>query len=153
MFDKNDEQYLLRAISANRCVLFVGAGFSSLAKNRNTDALPSGRQLAAAISRLLGYDPSHDESPLTDLFEVLITSGLPRTKINQFLEQQLLCSDVPAIYDAITLPFWNRIYTTNADDLLPIVYRRAATVQAGAARYGPARTRSGGPGAGPRRRA
>jgi ABC-type dipeptide/oligopeptide/nickel transport system ATPase subunit len=129
MFTRNDEQYLLRAISANRCVLFLGAGFSSLANNRNGDSMPSGRQLAAAISRLLGYDATHDESPLTDLFEVLITSGLPRSKINQFLEQQLLCSDVPAVYDAITLPFWNRIYTTNADDLLPIVYRRAASIR------------------------
>jgi hypothetical protein len=52
MFRKNDEQYLLRAISANRCVLFLGARFSSLANNRNGERMPSARQLAAATSRL-----------------------------------------------------------------------------------------------------
>jgi hypothetical protein len=130
VFDTNDEKYLLRALGANRCVLFLGAGFSGLATNRAGKPMPTGNELAQAISRFLGYGPgSSDASPLTDLFEVLLQSGKPRTEIASFLEDQLLCSTVPSIYDAITGPYWNRIYTTNADDLLPIIYRRAGSTR------------------------
>lgn len=135
MFANNDEKYLVRALETNKCILFLGAGFSGLAKNRNGSLLPSGKQLAGAISALLGYADTSDDSPLTDLFEVLLTSGLPRGQIRAFLEQQLLCDTVPDIYNSIAAPFWYRIYTTNADDLLPIVYRRAATTRLSCVAY------------------
>jgi SIR2-like domain len=129
MFTDNDEKYLLRAIGANKCVLFLGAGFSSAATNRRGDRIPFGGQLAESIWSLLKYSGPFDGSPLPDMFAALLSSGLKQKDISDFLDSHLLCADVPDHYDVVSKPYWNRIYTTNVDDLLPIVYRRAAEVR------------------------
>lgn len=129
MLSSNDEKYLLRAIGANTCVLFLGAGFSRQASNRLGAPMPYGADLASAIWSLLKYTGPFDNSPLSDMFAALVSSGMKRSDISDFLDSYLLCNAIPDQYDVIAQPFWNRIYTTNADDLLPIVYRRATQIR------------------------
>jgi tetratricopeptide (TPR) repeat protein len=127
MFSGNDKKYVENAIVTNRAILFLGAGFSRLATNQLGRPLPLSAELAESIWKFLGYEGNYDGTPLTDLFEVLIKGGLrKRSEIKAFLESQLLCGVVPDSYNVVAIPFWYRIYTTNADDLLPQIYRRAS---------------------------
>lgn len=125
MFSENDEKYLTRALNRNACILFLGAGFSSLATNRLGKTLPVGTELSADLWGFLGYQGEYDgRTSLADLFQVLIQRGIPAARIREFLEQRFLCTDVPDAYNVIVRPYWYRIYTTNIDDLLPLVFRR-----------------------------
>lgn len=123
MFERHDEQYLLRAMNQNKVNLFVGAGFSTLAMSRLQAPLPTGTQLAQALWEFLGYQQPFDpSSPLSELYEALLTSGRPIAAISDFLNDRLVAVDVPRIYQAITRVFWSRIYTTNIDNVLERVY-------------------------------
>ena len=129
MFATNDEKYLLGALGSNKCVLFLGAGFSYAAINRRGATIPFGSKLAESIWTLLKYEGPFDGSPLPDMFAALLSSSMKRAEIADFLDSHLLCTEVPDQYDVIAQPYWNRIYTTNVDDLLPIVYRRATVTR------------------------
>ena len=45
MFQTNDEQYLLNAISANKDVFFLGAGFTHDVKNQYGEGMPLANRL------------------------------------------------------------------------------------------------------------
>src|SRR5690606_6763753 len=78
MFERGDEQYLIRALNKNQVNLFLGAGFSLLAKNSLKEGLPSGGKLGQLIWRFLGYvDPYDPTTPLAELYENLLSSGKP----------------------------------------------------------------------------
>ncbi len=125
MFAREDEEYLIRKLGRNEVVLFLGAGFSSGAKSRNGDPLPIGGQLATLTWQFLGYDDPYDDTPLAELYDALLRSGKGHHEIKSFLEGCLLTKEVPAWYDAVTRPFWYRVYTTNVDDVLERVYTRS----------------------------
>src|SRR6266436_9368896 len=122
LFSDNDEKYLVRAMSRNRLILFAGAGFSNGAKNRLGTALPIGSELAELIWKFSEYDGPYDGTFLSEMFEALLTSGTPHTSIRNFLEDHLICVEIPAQYSSLVLPFWYRVYTTNIDDLISVVY-------------------------------
>lgn len=124
MFDKNDQEYLLRALGQNQVVLFLGAGFSRSSKNRLGASLPIGSELSAILWKWLGYSGDYDGTPLPDLYEAALVSGRGHSEISEFLETHLLCGDVPKEYEAITKAYWFRIYTTNIDDLLEQSYQQ-----------------------------
>lgn len=124
MFAPDDEQYLLRRFARGEVVLFLGAGFSSEARNRHGDMMPDSRQLAAKMWSLLDYAGDYDGTVLADMYEALLGSGKNDTEITEFLEGQLLTGEIPLSYDQLVRPYWYRIYTTNVDDLLQRVYRR-----------------------------
>jgi len=124
MFEKNDEEYLVRAISQNKVVLFLGAGFSAEALNKLGRPLPIGSTLGELMWVWLGYDGQYDGTALPDMYEAILASGRKESEIEEFLNQHLLCDQIPAHYDPLTGPFWYRIYTTNVDDLVERVYTR-----------------------------
>ena len=58
MFEPNDEAFLLRQISQNSCILFLGAGFCWGMKNRLDQRPPLGRELTGELWKYAGYsDP------------------------------------------------------------------------------------------------
>jgi tetratricopeptide (TPR) repeat protein len=126
MFSEGDAQYLLRALSRNRLILFAGAGFAAGAKNRIGTSLPVGSELARLIWKFLEYDGGYDSTPLPEMFEALLSSGTSHTSIRNFLEDHLICNETPAEYSALSVPYWYRIYTTNVDDLIPRIYSQIA---------------------------
>ena len=131
MLDSNDEKLLKRAITRNQCVLFLGAGFSGDATNKNGDRLPASWQLAVALWEWMGYRAKYgdyDDTPLDRLFDVARRERGDK-KLAEFLEGQLLVSAYPDWYKRAAYPYWYRIYTTNVDDLIERVYRDAAATK------------------------
>lgn len=132
MFQRGDEKYLLRAINRNQTNLFVGAGFSMLAKNKFGNFLPSGTQFAQALWTFLGYTEAYDpSSTLSELYEALLASGKPVKVVSEFLESHLLALHIPPEYDEIAKIYWSRIYTTNIDNLLEQIYVRVGSPRLG----------------------
>lgn len=124
MFENNDEQYLLRVLSQNKVVLFLGAGSASDAINSLGSTLPVGSNLASDLWEFLNYPGEYDGTPLPDIYEAALSSGIKESRIKEFMEARLICIDVPQIYEALAKVFWHRIYTTNIDNLLEVVYKR-----------------------------
>jgi tetratricopeptide (TPR) repeat protein len=124
MFDGGDIAYVKRAINQNQVVLFLGAGFSTDAINLAGSRLPSSPELCRILWKLLGYTGTWDETPLQILFD----SALRRDKrrLEEIMQQNLLVKEAPSWYDFLGKAFWHRIYTTNVDNLVEEVFRRAA---------------------------
>lgn len=118
MLTDNHQSFLFRALRANRCLLFVGAGFSADASNAVGSRIPAGDQLAAELWRWLGYEGDYDRTPLSEMFEAALRSGRPMADLKGFLEDRLLARHVPHWYEIPTQIFWHRIYGTNADDVI-----------------------------------
>jgi hypothetical protein len=124
MFKNNDEKYIKRLIQRNEVILFLGAGFSLDAKNKLNENFPKGWELGKKIWNFLGYEGEYDDTSLSEMYQVFLDSG-KRSKIDKvdFLENNLLTSSIPEIYDGVAEPYWYKIYTLNVDDLLDKVYR------------------------------
>ncbi|MDO8388295.1 MAG: SIR2 family protein [Polaromonas sp.] len=128
MFERGDESYLIRAINRNQVTLFVGSGFSTLAKNRLGNQLPTGGQFSKFLWEFLEYREEFDPNALlSELYEALLASGKPTARITDFLNSHLQAVDVPREYQAIARVFWSRIYTTNIDNLLELIYGQVRT--------------------------
>ena len=128
MFEPNDEAFLIQQIGQNSCVLFLGAGFCWGMKNRLGIRPPMGGELAHNLWAHLGYKEAFPSGMnLTKAFQLAANSKLPKKELQSFLEDRLLISDIPDIYNNIARPLWHRIYTTNIDDALPKIYSRAST--------------------------
>lgn len=142
MLSSQHEQVLRRALANNKCVLFLGAGFSTAATNRLKHGLPTGWQLASALWELLGYVDTHGEydgTPLDRLFDIARRVKGERA-LNEFLDDRLRVTSYPDFYRVITYPFWHRIYTTNVDDLVERCFADARStklevINAARARY------------------
>lgn len=69
MFEKNDEEYLLRVLGLNQVILFLGAGFSYDAKNLLGENIPTGFTLAKKMWDLLSYEEDYDTTiPLSEIY-------------------------------------------------------------------------------------
>ncbi len=124
MFEDDQTRYLARQLTANQLVLFLGAGFSVLATNRAGRSVPTAGDLARTLWDLLQTTDTYSGESLGEVYQAVLASGVSHKTLEVVLERELLCASVPVAYDAITIPFWYRIYTTNVDDLLPIAYAR-----------------------------
>ena len=122
MFSHHDTQFLTRALTHNRCVLFVGAGLSQAAVNQSGMAMPSGRALARILWDWL-FDAEYDQSPLADIYQAALDSGRPLRQLKYFLEEHLLAADVPKWYHRFSHVYWHRIYGTNVDDVVERAFR------------------------------
>lgn len=135
MFEESDKKYLLRVLSKNQVVLFLGAGFSSSARNSLGSTLPLGKALASDLWDFLDYPDKYDDTPLPDMYEATLASGKKSNEIKKFIEDRLICDDIPEIYDSLTKAYWYRIYTTNVDNLPEVVYKRASHTSLSAISY------------------
>lgn len=129
MFSHDQEEYLIRALGRNQVVLFLGAGFSSEAKNKINNKIPSGRNLSEIIWRFMGYPGDYDNTSLAEMYEAMMKSGKTHASIRNLLEENLLCKSMPEKYNSLCIPYWHRIFTTNIDDLLEEIYKRIGNIQ------------------------
>ena len=126
MFSKQQASYLRGKLNSNQVILFLGAGFSTLAKNRLGEAFPAASQLAADIAVYLGHQDHDPRMTLKQMFELLLRSGKPKNSISVFINEKLttVAAYVPTEYDVLASIFWHRIYTSNVDNVLPLIYDR-----------------------------
>lgn len=127
MFTKNDQSYLIRAISNNQALLFLGSGFSRDTKNSLGESLPSGKLFGEKIWHFLKYPGPHDNTSLPEMYQAFLAAGNrnKQQKID-FLLANLMAENIPELYLNLTLPFWYKIYTTNIDNVIPVIFTRAA---------------------------
>ena len=124
MFTKNDEKYIIRLISRNEVVLFLGSGFSRDAKNLLNDDFPTGNVLCEKLWSFLGYTGVYDGTSLQELYQAFVSSSAKKQIKKDFLINNLTCGTIPNIYNSISIPYWYKIYTVNVDDVLTKVFRR-----------------------------
>lgn len=124
MFNKDDEKYLIRLISSNQVVLFLGAGFSRDAENALGENFPTGLSLGQKLWDFLGYSGTYDKTPLTEMYQAFSSAGIKRDRKTDFLNSNLLSGQIPDSYDIVSFPYWYKIYTINIDDILTKTYRK-----------------------------
>jgi hypothetical protein len=135
MFSKTDEEYLIRKLSRNEAMLFLGAGFSMEAVNINNENLPSGRQLSEKIWDFIKLDGAYDGTPLQTLFELLLSKPIKKAELAAFLRGIFTIKDFPPNYRNLSIPFWYKIYTTNIDNLIESIYRKHGHQQIDVLKY------------------
>lgn len=125
MFNEEQEKYLLRLLGRNEVVLFLGAGFSTIAKNRLGQNLPIGDRFAEALWKFLGYPGEYDRTPLPQLFQAFVTKGISEEAKIGFMSDHLQAHEVPEIYSNLAIPYWYKIYTTNVDNVVDRAFTKA----------------------------
>ncbi|XOV69281.1 MAG: SIR2 family protein [Fluviicola sp.] len=125
MFAKDEEKYLKRQIGNNQVLLFLGAGFSRDATNLNGQKFPSAWELGNLMWQFLGYPGDYDNTSLPEMYQAFLNAPKKLIDKKDFLEKNLLNSKIPEFYDAISKPFWFKIYTINIDDILTSIFKNS----------------------------
>lgn len=109
-----DIETALQNIQQNRrAILFLGAGFSSVTKNKLGTSTPSGSQLA---DRILQHIKIPGSAPLGLAIDKL-REKLSPVEGFEFINNQLTVQSItPEQHEILSLP-WTRIYTTNVDNI------------------------------------
>jgi len=118
---------LLSAVSDGRAVLFLGAGASVDAQNRDGKKAPGARQLGALLSqKFLGG--KFDERPLNQIAELAICEA-DIVSVQTFVSEQfegLLPTDAHRLLPTFS---WAGLATTNYDRLIESAYEQCAARQ------------------------
>jgi len=113
-------EYLLN----NDVVLFLGAGFSSEARNRLGKTIPKASELAGQLYEEAGFNTRRPFSgeKLEDVFESA-RYRLGEKRLLEFLLPRLSASSVPEWYGYVAAFPWLRIYTTNVDNVIETAWK------------------------------
>lgn len=126
MLSPADEKRVVRALGRAKCVLFLGAGFSTAATDRAGRNLPAGSALAAELWDWAGfavkYGPYGGQS-LQRVYEIVLKAKGEK-QLTTFIRDRLSAGHVPAWYDLVTQPYRYRVYTTNIDNVVESVFAR-----------------------------
>ena len=95
--------------------LFVGAGFSILAKDKNEKELPLGATLLSELQTAVGPGPNNLEMFCT------VKSKTHLHELNSFLTDRFKVCSFPSDYENINLLNLVSVFTTNIDNLIPQV--------------------------------
>lgn len=98
--------------------LFVGAGFSILAKDKDEKKLPLGSDLLKELQSAVGPGPNNLEMYCT------VKSKTHRQELNSYLTQRFKVCSFNDKYENINLLNLISVFTTNIDDLIPQVLAR-----------------------------
>ncbi|MEL7738655.1 SIR2 family protein [Citromicrobium bathyomarinum] len=114
-----EQQALLESDLSGKINLFVGAGFSTLARNSRGQTLPIGEQLKADIVR--DFNARELEAlDLSSLYTVIASDR--RKEIRDYLVNQYSVENYDSRYDALHKLDVSHLYTTNIDDLPHHIY-------------------------------
>ncbi len=129
MLKDNDRLYLLESLKNNRCVLFIGAGFSTDALNKFDAPIPDAEGLATILWEWQGLSGGYDDSPLGEVYESALHSGRPLASLREVLESHLLAVKLAPWYHLVPKFFWMRLYGTNVDNVIELAFARASAGQ------------------------
>lgn len=119
--DATAREEIARALKSNRLVLFLGAGFSGDATNELDEPIPTSGRLCEKLWSFLRYSSPYDRTtPLRDLYELCLSRD--KTQLAFLLKSLFTAKHLPDWYELLKKPYWNRIYTTNVDDVVERIY-------------------------------
>lgn len=106
---------------SGKALLFLGAGFSTEAYNINNQIMGDARKFSNFLCSEMGLPVNDDLSKVSNIY-------LKRNSVIEFVEllkKEFSCKDVRDYYEVITDINWNRVYTTNYDDVFEYASRRS----------------------------
>jgi tetratricopeptide (TPR) repeat protein len=131
LFTVDEESELIPLLNEGKVILFLGAGFSVKAKNKNGKTIPTATTLAAQMNQILiangekGFQGNnlYDLKLVSESFYRL-NKEFPKA-IDTFFRTNLTVDrdSIPSNYNNIKKINWNGVYTTNYDDLLEAIYK------------------------------
>lgn len=120
MLSGADWAFIQNKMRSGGITLFLGAGFSVDGKNAQGDTPPVGDALGKRLAEEMSIDYQGD--PLPTVFDVA-RKRLGEQKLLALMRQLYSISEYEDWYKHLPLMVWHRIYSTNIDDLLDVVYR------------------------------
>jgi len=123
----NDLQFIKRALLINNAVLFTGAGFSLDATNIQDKPMPTGNGLSDQLWDYIGYPGKRTNETLKALYEAALHR--PHDALRVLLRSNFECRSYAAWYRLVATFYWYRIYSTNIDNVLELVYRDVKQVR------------------------
>jgi hypothetical protein len=120
-----DQKEALRAVLASgKAMLFTGAGFSSSARDRRGQPIPSSKEITRDLWELCFPEWPQDGSSLTDLFRH--ASRRHPERLDALLRERLsVCEKrLPQFYERWFSVPWKRAWTLNIDDVEHAAARR-----------------------------
>ncbi len=119
MIEPSKLAFLKRQFQFGRVTLFTGAGFSLDAKNQKNSEPPLGNALGGLLANLGGFP--YEEEPLPQVYAA-VQKRTGRSQLEEFLTINYSIESFDPWYQKIAGLVWNRIYTTNIDNLIEKVY-------------------------------
>jgi hypothetical protein len=116
--------FLRKQLERGQVILFAGAGFSFDARNEANARPPLGADLAKMLADRASM-PFNGES-LPVVYDAA-QKHLGSQSLWSFLKELYVIQTYPDWYSIVASIAWNRIYTTNIDNLLQLLYQRGAT--------------------------
>lgn len=113
-----EHQNTLEHAFRNGINLFVGAGFSTLAKDKEGKNLPIGAKLGKELANHFGKNPNYS---LPQICTILESSS--QKEYHDYLVSRFTVNYVDPLYYNITKLNVKSIYTTNIDDLIIKIYK------------------------------
>lgn len=110
----------IQLIPNGECVLFAGAGFGALGKNKFGKNLPTGSDLAAILDKESGFDSEGNLMDASEYFRDNIGDG----SLINLLNEHLTPIEISDSQCDIVECKWRRIYTTNYDDTIEFASRQ-----------------------------
>lgn len=104
----------INQIALQRSILFLGAGFSSLATNINDRSM----LLASGLSKRLAIELEENAEADLETMSGLYIDTFGRKKLLTVLEEEFRCAYVSDVQQKILSMPWKRIYTTNYDNVI-----------------------------------
>ena len=130
LFTVAEEAELIPLLNEGKVILFLGAGFSTEAKNKYNKTIPTATKLAEQMNQVLvangarGFDGNniYDLKHVSESFYRFYKDS-PKA-IDHFFKVNLTIdrSCIPSYYNNLKKVNWHGIYTTNYDDLLEAIY-------------------------------
>lgn len=122
--NSNDVPFISERLRKNELILFVGAGFSIDAQNSLGKSIPTSIELSEIIWPTITTEEFDRSTPLQDVYQAALFEN-PKA-LAKILQNHFACKIIPEWYSLITEIPWNKIYTTNIDDLIEQIYRRSS---------------------------
>jgi hypothetical protein len=119
MIESTKLAFLKRQFQLGRVTLFTGAGFSLDAKNLQNSEPPLGNALGKKLAELGGFQ--YEGEPLPQVYSA-VQRRAGRVQLEEMLRNSYSINTFEPWYQKIEGLVWNRIYTTNIDDLMEKVY-------------------------------
>lgn len=113
-------------------VLFLGAGFSREAINRNKKTIPTAKEFAKFLAAEIDQEP---DVPLTIVSELYQDTKPDKLALLKLIKSTFTVENITAAQEAILRYPWKRIYTTNYDDVAEHVKAPDGTIPSSYSRH------------------